>query len=292
MLFDVKRFAVHDGPGVRTTLFLKGCPLRCCWCHNPESISPRAQLAYYAHKCIHCGECVNACPVHSHSLSDGNHVFDRNHCTACGACEDGCLGNALKLYGKMVTVEEAVRIAELDRDFYGTDGGVTLSGGEPLLQADFCLEVLTQLKQRDLHTAIDTCGYVAWGSIEKVLSVTDMFLWDFKQADSAEHKKLTGHGNELILDNLRKLSDRGARIEIRIPLVPGCNDGKDNLSAAGEIFRKLRINKVKILPYHALARSKYVALELTGIMPQGIPTYADTLDHAVDILKSHGAEIL
>jgi pyruvate formate lyase activating enzyme len=287
-IFEVKRFAVHDGPGVRTTLFLKGCPLKCRWCHNPESIAPQPQLAYYEEKCINCGECVPACPPHAHELQKGKHHFDREKCIACGACEPVCLGNALRLYGRKVTVDEAFELAVEDRDFYGSDGGVTLSGGEPLLQADFCRALLKMLKQSGINTAVDTCGCVSWTVFEKVLPLTDIFLLDFKHADSAEHRKLTGQANELIIDNLRRLSDSGAKIEIRIPLVPGCNDSADNFRATGKLLGQLHIERVKVLPYHAMARSRYAALEIPDTMPHAAAPDNNALRRAAAILSEYG----
>ena len=227
LLLDVKRFAVHDGPGIRTTLFLKGCPLKCIWCHNPEGISRVPELAYYAHKCIHCGECVTVCPRNAHQLREGKHVFLPENCIACGACEPRCLGEALRLFGKKISVGEAVETVLEDRLFYvESGGGVTLSGGEPLLQSAFCRDFLSEMKKEGIHTAVDTCGFVNWDAFQCVLPVTDMFLFDVKHTDSAAHRKLTGQGNELILENLRKLSEMKARIEVRMPLVPGCNDSR------------------------------------------------------------------
>jgi len=290
IVFDVKRFAVHDGPGVRTTLFLKGCPLHCRWCHNPESMAPLPQLAYYAHKCIHCGECVAVCPTHAHTIADGKHEFDRAKCRVCGQCETVCLGGALRLYGKKITVEEALKLVLEDRDFFVPEGGVTLSGGEPLLQPEFCFELLSALKQQGIHTAVDTCGNVKWEILERMLPVTDLFLYDFKQADSAAHRRLTGQGNELILANLQRLSEVGARIEIRMPLIPGLNDAESDLRAAGKILGGLRLARVKILPYYALARSKYAAVGMDDTMPEVETPDDNALQRAVAILCDCGVD--
>lgn len=289
-VFEIKRFAVHDGPGIRTTLFLKGCPLNCIWCHNPESIAPQPQLACYKDRCINCGECLPVCPGHAHALTKEKHCFDRTKCRGCGACESVCLGNSLRLYGKKIGVETAFRLAVEDRDFHGSEGGVTLSGGEPLLQADFCQALLKALKEDGVNTAVDTCGCVAWKEIEKVMPQTDIFLFDFKHADSIEHRKLTGQGNELIIDNLRRLSDNGAKIEIVIPLVPGFNDSDANLRTTGKLLGKLKIEQAKVLPYHTMARNKYAALEIPDTMPDAAVPKDDTLCRAVAVLSEYGVK--
>lgn len=267
-IMDVKRMAIHDGPGVRTTLFLKGCPLKCIWCHNPEGIGRNPQLAYYNHKCLSCGECTRVCPAGAHTMDASGHHLNREACKECGLCETVCVGDALKFYGKMMTVQEALELVMEDRVFYGETGGVTLSGGEPLIQLDFLHDLLRTAKQEGLHTAIDTCGCVPWTSYERILPFTDMFLYDLKHIVPERHRLLTGRDNQLILDNLRALSDAGARIEVRIPLVPGCNDDEHTLLGMAEFLSQLRIERVKLLPYHALARSKYQALGMKDTMPQ------------------------
>ena len=288
IILEPKRFAVHDGPGIRTTFFLKGCPLRCLWCHNPESILPEPELAYYAHKCIRCGECVSACPNGAHSMRGEKHEFHRSLCAACGKCERACLGRALRLYGKRITPEDAVALALEDQAFYEqSGGGVTLSGGEPLFQPEFCLELLKQLKRAGLHTALDTCCFVPRTALEAVLPATDLFLVDFKHADPTEHRKLTGQGNERILENLRFLSGQNAAIEIRIPFVPGCNDSDENMERTGELLRHLNIQSVKLLAYHDLARSKYAAVGKADTMPHTSPPSPERIAHAVDLLRKH-----
>ncbi len=292
IVFEIKRFAVHDGPGIRTTLFLKGCPLRCLWCHNPESISPHPQLAYYAHKCINCGECVSVCPEHAHAISlEKLHYFERRKCRSCGKCETACLGNALQLYGMRMTVQETLNAALEDRDFFGDDGGVTLSGGEPLLQADFCFEILTALKRQAIHTALDTCGQVKWKTMSMILNCTDIFLFDFKAANPQKHHKLTGSDNRQILENLQKLSDAGAEIEIRMPLIPALNDSDEDIHEAGKILSNLHIKSIKILPYHNMARSKYDALGMANKIPASSSQDNVNSLHAVEILRNYGLEI-
>ena len=284
---DIKSFAVHDGPGIRTTLFLKGCPLRCAWCHNPETIHRKPELELIVSRCVLCGKCAEVCP--RHRIENGTHCINRTGCTTCGKCAEACLVGALRICGQKITAAEALRLLTTDLMFYETSGGgVTLSGGEPLLQPEFCYELLVALKRERINTALDTCGYVKWEFIAKVLPVTDIFLFDFKHADSTIHRKLTGQGNELIIANLQRLSASGARIEIRMPLIPGGNDSDANLRATGEILGKLRIEQVKILPYHAMARSKYAALGIPDTMPTVEPPDEAAIRSAVNILCDYG----
>ena len=290
---DIKRLAVHDGPGIRTTFFLKGCPLACRWCHNPECISPAPQLSYYEHKCRNCGICVSLCPAGAHTIEAGKHRFDRSKCRACGECEKWCSASALKLYGRRITVDEALAVALEDRAFYdGSHGGVTLSGGEPLAQLEFTTALFAKLKSSGIHTALDTCLAVPRTRVEAVLPLADMFLVDFKHADPAAHKNLTGRSNEDIRANLQYLSDAGARIEIRIPLVPACNDSVKNLEATGEFLGKLNIESVRLLAYHAQAATKYTALGEVYDMPEVTPPDAAALRKAAAILRKHGLVVL
>ena len=290
-IFEIKRFAVHDGDGIRTTVFFKGCSLKCLWCHNPEGLSSKAELAYFPHKCIACGECLSACPTGAHTLVNGAHHFDRARCIACGRCADGCLGNALTLYGKEYTVDELLPLLLKDKEFYqNSGGGVTLSGGECLLQADFCAELLKELKSYGVHTAVDTCGQVAKGALEKVFPYTDVFLYDVKAFDGGVHKRCTGQGNDLILENLVWLSERGAAMEIRIPLVPDFNEKE--LDGIGGFLSRLRgITKVRLLPYHNFAGAKYEALGLENTLPQRLPTQNEITMYE-NTLKKYGLNVV
>ena len=183
-IFEIKRFAVHDGDGIRTTVFFKGCPLKCVWCHNPEGISYKPQLALYLHKCSLCGECVKVCPANAHKISDGKHIFEKEKCTACGKCKDACFFDAITLYGKKMSVDEVENILIEDMEFYeNSGGGITLSGGECLMYPEFCRELLQRMKKRGIHTAVDTSGYVRKEAIDTVIDYTDIFLYDIKAID-------------------------------------------------------------------------------------------------------------
>lgn len=291
-ILDTKRFAVHDGPGVRTAFYLKGCPLNCRWCHNPESISSQIQIGLFNHNCNNCNECVSICPNNVHKITNNRHLLYRKKCTFCGACEKVCSTRALKIYGHKVTVQEALEIALEDIDFYNeSNGGVTLSGGEPLYQSKFALALLEELKKHHIHTALDTCLFVLPQIVKDSLKFTDMYLVDFKHFDSQIHKILTGQPNELIKENLKFLSDKKVRIEIRIPLIPNCNNSNENLHQTGAFLSTLNIESVKLLPYHSLASTKYLALEMENTLPQvSQPTPSD-MELAKKILASYNLNV-
>ncbi len=271
VISDIKLFAVHDGDGIRTTVFFKGCPLKCVWCHNPEGIGFKPELAYYENKCIGCMECESACRYGAHS-SDGFHIFHREKCIGCGSCESVCLGDALKHYGKSVTVEALLPQLLEDKAFYeNSGGGVTLSGGECLMQADFCAALLQALKENGIHTAVDTCGFVSRETLDKVIPYTDIFLYDLKSFDEDVHIRCTGQPNGRILENLRYLDSLGKKCEIRIPFVPGYND--DQMEKLAAFLKPLtNITKVKVLSYHNYAGSKYKALGMENTLPTQLPT--------------------
>ena len=262
-IFEIKRFAVHDGDGIRTTVFFKGCPLKCVWCHNPEGLSAKSKLAYYAHKCISCGECLSVCPTSAHTIENGKHAFNREKCIACGRCVEACLGNALTLYGRETTVEELLPILLQDKEFYDhSDGGVTFSGGECMLQIDFLKAILKKCKENGVHTAVDTAGNVPWEYFEKILPYTDLFLYDVKCISEDLHKEGTGVSNRLILENLQKLSDKNAEIIVRVPVIPEFNGNDYEMQKIADFLKDLRINKVELLPYHAMGEHKWSAIGL------------------------------
>lgn len=290
-IFEIKRFAVHDGDGIRTTVFFKGCPLKCVWCHNPESLSFDKQLAYYREKCVNCGNCAPVCPQNAHRMENGIHIFDREKCKTCGKCTEMCFGETLYLYGQEVTVEEVLPILLEDKEFYEqSGGGVTLSGGECLMQADFCAELLKALKKNGIHTAVDTCGFVSREAIDKVIPYTDIFLYDLKAVDEDTHIKCTGKSNKKVLENLFYIDDCGKATEVRIPYVPGYNT--DQLEKMAELLKKIKnLTKVRVLAYHNYAGSKYEALEMENTLPKDLPEQEE-IENAVKMLCDAGINAL
>ena len=286
-VFEIKRFAVHDGDGIRTTVFLKGCPLACLWCHNPEGIGFSPELAYYSHKCVSCGECVSVCPTGAHKIDTDGHVFDKSLCKACGKCTEVCLGSALTLYGKEMTVDELLPILLEDRDFYeSSGGGVTLSGGECLMQWQFCLEVAKRLRAEGIGCAIDTSGYVKREVLDELIPYVDIFLYDLKAIDEETHVKCTGRSNAIILENIKYLSERGAKIEVRIPFVPGYNSA--DIEKMADFLENIKtLTKVRVLPYHNYAGSKYSALEMKNTLPKDLPS-DDEIKAAKETLRARG----
>ncbi len=292
-LLNIERLAVHDGPGIRTTVFLKGCPLRCRWCHNPESVAPEPELGFLASQCVGCQACADVCPNGVHTFVDGEHRLERTHCTACGRCVEACLPGALELHGREVDVAEVVAAVLEDRTFYAqSGGGCTISGGEPLLQAEFCGAVFERLHREGIHCALDTSGAVAWSAFETVLPHTDLVLYDLKQTDAARHREHTGLSNELILDNLARLAEHGVPVEVRVPFVPGVNTDEASVTALADLLAGLpNLTGVRLLPYH-LARSKYAAVGHADTLPDVPPPPAATVAAAAAILRARGVLVL
>jgi len=249
-IFDIQRGSLVDGPGIRTTVFFKGCNLRCAWCHNPESQSSQPQMMFYEDMCIGCGKCKEVC--------------QHETCILCDRCELFCLKGARKVCGREYRVDEVVAEVLKDTCYYANSGGgVTCSGGECMLQIDFLLEVLKQCKTHGIHTAVDTAGAVAWESFERIMPYTDLFLYDIKCLDQEKHKQYVGTGNDLILKNLRKLLESGARVWIRIPVIAGVNDDVEEMVKIKAFLKECKeVEKIELLPYHALGEHKYRALEM------------------------------
>lgn len=253
MIFDIKRYAIHDGPGIRTTFFLKGCSLKCQWCHNPEGRGKKPEMMLYPLRCAeHCDECIGICPKNSLSKKTGSIEIEREKCDCCGECQKICVYEAIKVVGKEMSVEDIINEVEKDMIFFDdSKGGITFSGGEPLLQIDFLEAVLDRLKELAIHTAVDTSGFVSFESLAKVAEKVDIFLFDLKMMDDARHIKYTGVSNRKILRNLKKLSAEKTEISIRIPLIKGVNDDLKNISETAEFVRSLKnIREINLLPYH------------------------------------------
>lgn len=263
IVFDIQRFSIHDGPGIRTTVFLKGCPLRCLWCHNPESQDPHIEIGFTLEKCINCGTCEKVCPVGAVRMTAPTRV-ERTKCTVCGICVDACPAGALELIGKEMTVEEVIEEVKKDRVFYEeSGGGVTISGGEPLSQFEFTLELSERLKQDSFQIAIDTCGYLTGQnddlkSLLFLAEIVDLILYDIKLIDDIKHKFYTGVSNATILDNAISLASKFPnKLLFRYPLITGINDTEKDLKLLIEFLGKLSYPRIEILPYHRLGVGKY-----------------------------------
>jgi len=290
-VFDIKRYAINDGPGIRVTIFLKGCPLACRWCHNPESISPKVQKLYTASKCIGCGECVKVCPLQACELTEAGIKTNFDLCDVCGKCAEVCPAKATEMSGQYESVDDLVAVIEKERTFFEqSGGGVTFSGGEPLLYPKFLTEILDACGERGIHRAVDTSGAVKKDVLLKIAKRTDLFLFDLKLMDSEKHREWTGVGNEVILDNLYALAETGVAIQIRIPLIAGINADDGNIEASAAFVAALPGEKkpVNLLPFHDVGRGKDIKLgqdrDLNGMAE---PSTAD-LGRVIDIFEAHG----
>jgi pyruvate formate lyase activating enzyme len=273
IIFDIKRYAIHDGPGIRTTVFMKGCPLACPWCHNPEGIEPVAFVTYKKERCIRCGACVEHCPEGALLIKPKGIIPSGLPCKSCFACTEVCPSEAREAVGREMTAEELLKEIKKDIPFYDTSGGgVTFSGGEPLMQPDFLLQMLYLCGQEQVHRIVDTSGYASLETFMSIAELTDLFLFDLKMMDTDKHERYTGISNQRIIDNLRHLADKEAKIIIRYPLIPGVNDDMENLDRTGSFLQGLpTVVKVDILPYHNFQQSKYICLNLSnsaGDIPQ------------------------
>lgn len=291
-IYNIQRYSIHDGPGIRTTVFLKGCPLACKWCHNPESQTKKSVLMYNEKKCIGCFDCVSKCPNEALTISNGKLAIERNRCLNCGTCAMVCPAEAIDLLGKQMTIDEVMEVVRRDTSFYkSSKGGVTISGGEPFQQSSFTLELVKALKYEGFHVTLDTSGYVEFERLRHFIGHVDLFLYDVKHIDPRKHRAYTGVDNKLILRNLKKLSRHGCRIWARVPLIPFFNNNENDLHEIAYTISDLKVEKVCILPYHGIASGKYTQLnkkyELTGMKS---PSDSD-VDRAKKIIENYGLQV-
>lgn len=289
MVTNIQGYSIHDGPGIRTVVFLKGCPLRCTWCANPENLTPEAEVGFMQRLCQGCGRCLKACPNGAILPGEGYRI-DKSRCRRCGACVERCYYGALVRYGEKRTSRDVFEEVRKDKMFYdASNGGVTVSGGEPLLYPNFVQELFALCREEGISTCIETCGCVPWPAFERVLPVTDLFLYDLKIMDPAEHKAHTGVDNGRILENARLLAERGANILFRQPLIPGCTDSEENIRRTAEFIRSLgRPISLELMPFHRAGKSKYEALGLSYAAADLTPYTAEQIAAVRNTYESLG----
>jgi len=293
LVFNIQRYSIHDGPGIRTTVFFKGCPLRCRWCSNPESINPLPEIMVRSSRCDGCRRCIESCPQDAITLdADGLHL-DRARCDQCLKCFDTCQANALEVAGRYVSIKEVLDECIRDEMFYrNSGGGVTLSGGEPLFQAEFAINLLQECKRNGLSTALDTSGYVPWKVLEKASQYTDLVLFDIKNIDNEAHRSGTGADNRLIMDNLEKLVKTGkSKVWIRIPVIPDYNDSEEYMERLAVRLQTIPAEKNSLLGYHEWGRQKYQSLGKNYSLNDCKPPPQERLQILINILKSKGLEV-
>ena len=291
VVFDVQKFAVHDGPGIRTLVFFKGCPLRCLWCSNPESHAPTGQMVYFDNRCLCCLACVERCPQEAVLASAaGRPETDRRRCTDCGECREVCFADARMMLGRSVTLPELMDEIRQDAAFYRrSGGGVTLGGGEVMLWAGFAEQLLVLCRTEGIHTAVETCGHGPWPELARLVPGTDLFYYDLKVIDPAEHERLTGVDNATILANLGHLAATGARIIVRIPVVPGFTDAADNVRGiAAFVAAGPLAERIELLPYHRLGLDKYRRLGREYDLEDLEPPSAEALRALADVVEHEG----
>jgi pyruvate formate lyase activating enzyme len=291
LVFDIKRYAINDGPGIRVTIFMKGCPLSCRWCHNPESISPRVQKMYTEAKCIGCGECVDTCPEMACELTPEGIVTDSDLCTRCGMCAQVCPALATEMSGRYESVEDLLKVIENERTFFDqSGGGVTFSGGEPLMYPAFLIEMLDACGHLQIHRTVDTSGLASTETLLEVARRTDLFLYDLKLMDEKKHKQWTGVGNQRILRNIRTLAESGADIQVRIPLINGVNSDEQNIEATAAFVAALPgiTRPVSLLPYHNVAGGKSAKLGIKHDATSMATPGEDEMKRVIAQFESHG----
>jgi pyruvate formate lyase activating enzyme len=293
VIFDLKKYAIHDGPGIRTTVFFKGCPLACRWCHNPEGLTAAIRRIYRPERCIGCGGCIQICPQKALRRTAEGLIADPVRCDLCRTCADQCPSAAVEFVGQKVTVAEIVGRIEKDLAFYDeSEGGVTFSGGEPLMQPEFLLELLDACGDLDLHRTVDTTGYADATLLLKVAQKTDLFLYDLKLMDAEKHRKYTGVSNERILANLTLLAQNAARIQVRMPVIPGINCDAENIAETADFLSSLRgVEHIGLLPFHNSARGKYRRLGMQWVSAQTPAPAAELLQSIAAGLEKSGLKV-
>lgn len=292
LVFDIKRYAIHDGPGIRTTVFFKGCPLSCLWCDNPESQRFTKEFIFWPERCLHCDACVVVCKEKAIIKNEAHRGVEETKCNYCGDCIQECYSEALQIIGREMSVEELVTEVEKDVDFFReSEGGVTFAGGEPFSQPDFLIDVLKGCKGRHLHTAMETCGFVSWDILERVSPYVDLFLYDIKHMNEDKHKALTGVSNRLILSNLERIAAMN-QVIVRMPLIPDINDDEENIKAVATFLSRLgKIEEVHLLPYHRLGVSKYEKLKKEYKLDKIAPPLQGGIETVQRVLEQFGLRV-
>ena len=295
IVFNIQHYSIHDGPGIRTLVFLKGCPLRCLWCSNPESMNPWPELGFRQSFCNGCGQCIDVCPRKALSLTqtEGQYIVevDRATCDNCGVCVDSCPEDALTIYGQRMTLKQVIDEVSSDSAFYRkSGGGVTVSGGEPLSQPGFLLGILRECRRLGFHTAIETCGYSSSRTFKAILGEVDLVMPDLKVMDAGSHLALTGRKNHLIFNNIRLSARAKCLVQPRMPLVPVINDSEDNITMVASFLRSLGLSSIELMPYHEFGKSKYAALGRPYKMSHIAPAKPEDVERACELFKRHSIQ--
>jgi pyruvate formate lyase activating enzyme len=302
-VFNIQRFSIHDGPGIRTAVFLKGCPLHCYWCHNPEGIKPKQEIQFFPSRCILCGECVLACEQGAHALIDGIHRYDRTLCIQSGRCVEKCVAGALEMTGRQLTVDQVISEIIPDIPFYEeSGGGVTISGGEPLLQFDFTYAIMEKCKEKKIHTAIETSAFSSWDKLARLLAVTDLVIMDIKHMNPEKHREATGVSNHRILENARLLAQTDKPIIFHTPIVPDFNDTPQEIAEIAKFIHELVVLRssekkdplsisLVLLPFHRLASDKYESLGLSNLASELVAPSLEKMSHLVNVAREFGIEV-